>query len=386
MTPAARVAAAIDILDQVLDGMPAEQVLTRWARGSRFAGSKDRAAVRDHVFDALRQRNTFAHLGGGLKGRGLMIGQTRAADIPLDQIFNSQGYGADALTQAELDHLPTGPLPPTADMPEWLHPALRDSLGNDFEAVCAQMQTRAPVFLRVNLHKTTLEQAQKALQEEDILTKPNLLASTALQVTKNARRVQNSKAYAAGLVELQDAASQAVTAGLPLKSSRVLDYCAGGGGKSLAMAALGATVFAHDINTDRLKNIAPRADRADTPITLLDSDEIADHAPFDLVLIDAPCSGSGSWRRSPDAKWRLTSDALSDLHDIQSKLLEIAHPLVSSDGILIYVTCSILMSENQTKITDFTSKNLDWHVKSEQILTPLDGADGFYCARLKRVK
>lgn len=393
MTPAARVASAIDILDQILAGTPAEKTLTTWARANRYAGSGDRAAIRDHVYDALRCRSSFASLGGAQTGgeqtgRGLMIGAIRAADGPLDQLFSGTGYGPAPLSEQEAGFVVPDEQPEhiALDCPEWLVPMLKSSLGPDFEAAMGLMQSRAPLFLRTNLRIGTRDQALAALGDGDIAAQPDDLSPTAIKVTHNPRRVQTSDAYRDGLVEIQDAASQAIVDQLPLKDGDyVLDYCAGGGGKSLAMAAL-ADVFvtAHDENFQRMRDIPARAERANVSIARTRSEQDLADAQFDLVLCDAPCSGSGAWRRSPDAKWSLTPDRLKELQSLQLEILSKAQTYVAPGGTLAYATCSLLAEENSQSVQAFVQQAPEWQIQSDFSLTPLDGGDGFYLALLTR--
>ena len=387
MTPAARIGAAIECLDEILAGAPAEKVLTRWARASRFAGSKDRAAVRDHVFDALRSKRSFAALGGGEAGRGLMLGALRAGGEDPGAVFGSGGHAPSALSAAE----EAGGRPPkegaeAGNFPDWLWPELEASHGAEASRIAAALSARAPVHLRVNLARATREEAQEALAQEGIVTRAHEAAATALQVEDGARKLRQSEAYNSGLVELQDGASQAVTESLPLAPGvRVLDYCAGGGGKSLAMAARrGAQVYAHDVSQARLNDLPGRARRAGTPVTQLTTAEVARHAPYDIVLCDVPCSGSGSWRRAPDAKWRLTPERLRELGGIQLGILEEVEKRVAPDGLLAYATCSLLECENTAIVTRFLSHRPAWEVVYQQSWTLEDESDGFFVAHLKR--
>jgi 16S rRNA (cytosine967-C5)-methyltransferase len=206
-------------------------------------------------------------------------------------------------------------------------------------------------------------------------------------IEEGARRLRQSTAYTAGLVELQDGASQAVVEALPLApGTRVLDYCAGGGGKSLALAAHpGVDVCAHDISEARLGDLLPRAERAGTPVTLLATKaQMNRQAPFDIVLCDVPCSGSGSWRRAPDAKWRLDEARLRELSDVQSGILEEAAALVAPDGLLAYATCSVLRVENEAVIERFRAAHPEWKIAFRRGWTLQDGTDGFFATHLKR--
>lgn len=389
MTPGARIAAAIEVLDSINAGTAPEKALTAWGRAHRFAGSKDRAALRDHVFDVLRQRRSCAALGGGADGRGLMLGLLRAAQADIPTLFDGAGHAPAPLSEAERGHLAAPVrMSETAalDCPDWLAPQLRASLGPDFALVMAALRERAPVFLRVNRAGCDLVRAQARLQEDGIESRPGPLAPTALEVTANARRLRSSAAYREGLVELQDAASQAVVDALPLpEGGAVLDYCAGGGGKALALAARGVDpVFAHDADPGRMRDLAPRAARAGARIAPLTPEEVAARAPFGLVVTDVPCSGSGSWRRAPGFKWDLTADRLHALQRMQAQILDDAAALVAPDGALAYVTCSLLASENDEQIDGFCSRRPDWHCTWRRRFTPLDGGDGFFCAVLTR--
>lgn len=381
MTPGARVAASISVLDRVLAGEPAEKALVNWARSSRFAGSGDRAAVRDHVFDALRRMRSAAALGGAATGRGLMLGVLRAQGIDPAALFTGDGHapapvGPDEVARpmTELEAL---------DCPDWLAPQMRESLGADFAPVMQALQSRAPVFLRVNLRKATVGRAQAVLETEGIRTRPHPLAATALEVTTGARRIAASASYREGLVELQDVASQAVVQALPLADGmRVLDYCAGGGGKSLAMAAQARVeLTAHDADPRRMADLAPRAARAGVRVKTVETGALS--GGYDLVLADAPCSGSGAWRRSPEARWRLDAARLDSLNAAQSAVLTAAAAQVAPGGWLAYATCSLLACENAARVAAFLARAPRFALQRELRLTPLDGGDGFYLALLK---
>lgn len=385
MTPAARLSAAISILDRILAGAPAEQALTNWARASRFAGSGDRNAIRDLVFDAIRCRRSFAALGGAETGRGLILGGLRAAGLDPAPLFTGAGHAPAPLTEADTGQPPEGAA--ALDLPDWLLPDLQASLGADFAASAEALRHRAPVFLRVNTARTTPAAACAALADEGITAEPHPLAATALLVTGNARKVQASTAYTSGLVELQDAASQAVIAALPLSNGmKVLDYCAGGGGKSLAMAAAAKlALYAHDADPRRMRDLPDRAKRAGARVTLIETADLSRQAPFDLVLTDVPCSGSGSWRRAPEAKWQLTRARLDALCAIQAEILQNAARLVRPGGWLGYATCSLLQAENGARIDRFCAETAGWREVSRRSLTPQDGGDGFFIAVLQRI-
>ena len=386
MTPAARVAAAIAVLDDIAAGQAAEQALTRWARKSRFAGSKDRAAVRDHVFDVLRLHQTARRLGGGSHGRALMIGLLRAQEETVEAYFTGDGYGPAPLTGAENDLLGAGNDGAFDwNLPDWLVPEFQRSLGEDAAAVATALTARAPITLRVNTAKAARAQAVEALQADGIDARENPLSPTALTVIEGARRLRGSASYLEGLVELQDAASQAVVDLLP-EGEMCLDFCAGGGGKALGLAASPQRrVYAHDVDPNRMKDISQRADRAGCRVTTLATADLGQKSPFDLVLCDAPCSGSGAWRRAPGAKWLFTQEALTELCDTQDEIMTQAAETVAENGVLAYATCSVLKVENEDRIAAFLAQNPAWQCVLMRRFDVSSDGDGFFTAHLTRI-
>jgi 16S rRNA (cytosine967-C5)-methyltransferase len=380
MTPGARAAAAITVLEAVLAGRPAEVALTNWGRANRYAGSGDRAAVRDIVFDVLRCRRSCAALGGGATARGLVLGWARK--VGTEALFDGQGHAPSPPRPDEAARQPEGA--EALDCPDWLEGPLRDALQDRFAAVMAAMQRRAPVFLRVNLARLAREDAVAALAAEGIVAIPHDLAASALQVVEGGRKVQASRAYAEGLVELQDAASQAVVEMVPLADGQaVLDLCAGGGGKTLALAARARLrLFAHDAEPRRMADLSIRADRAGVTVKLLDRPEGA--GPFDVVLADVPCSGSGSWRRDPEGKWALTPERLAALLAVQAGIMDRAARVLRPGGVLGYATCSMIRAENADQIAAFCSRHHGWTLQAERCFTPLEGGDGFFAAVLRK--
>lgn len=386
MTPAARDAAAIAILDRWLAGEPAEAALTRWARGARYAGSSDREAVRDTVFTAIRRARSSRALGGGADGRALLLGLARATGAPPPG-WTGEGHAPAPLTAPEAARLaaPAPPLPraEALDIPDWLLPQFDASLGPEASPVLEILRSRAPVFLRAHAALTTPDAAIAALAAEGIAARRHPLAPWALEVGEGARRLRGSAALRDGLVEPQDAASQAVVAdfaaALPA-GGRVLDYCAGGGGKALALAALGFKVTAHDADPGRMRDLPARAVRAGTPVAITP----APPGLWPAVLADAPCSGSGSWRRAPAGKWALTPARLAELGRIQAAILDRCAGLVAPGGVLGYATCSVLQGENHAVTAAFLARHRDWRAGAVRQWTPMDGGDGFFLALLLR--
>jgi 16S rRNA (cytosine967-C5)-methyltransferase len=381
MTPAARLSAAIEVLDRILAGSAVEPTLANWGRANRFAGSGDRQAIRDVVFDALRNRRSFAALGGALTGRGLVLGGVRHAGRDPVEVFTGVGHAPAVVGPDEAGRVPQGA--EALDVPDWLEAALQSALGTEYQATMQAMRRRAPVFLRVNLARISRDEAALRLSGEGIDTEPHPLVNTALQVTAGTRKIQTSPSYLEGLVELQDASSQAVVALLDLRPGmQVLDYCAGGGGKTLAMAARGVTPFAHDISAARMKDLPDRAKRAGASVRIVENPAVS--APYDLILIDAPCSGSGSWRRDPQGKWALTPERLAELSRMQADILDRAVPLLAEAGVLAYVTCSLLTEENEVQMQDFVTRHAEFRSLDQRRFGPLQGGDGFFVTLLTR--
>ena len=378
MTPPARAEAAALILDAVLSGASAEATLTRWARGARYAGSKDRAAVRDLVFDALRRLRSAAAQGGGRTGRGLVAGlAVQAGDDP-DALFTAARHAPAPLAPEERAAMRTPTPAEATDVPDWLHPPLRAALGETFEPVCALLRERAPLHLRANLLRTDAEGLIAALAAEEIAARTVPLSSTAVEVTQGARRLRGSSVIERGLAEPQDAASQAVADAVPLPAgARVLDWCAGGGGKTLALAArLGGTIDAWDADPGRMRDLPARAARAGASVRGLGAPPAGE---WDVILCDAPCSGSGTWRRAPEAKWRLSPERVDELAALQDAILAAAARRLAPGGRLIYATCSLLRAENE----DRPAPPGTAFAESRRI-SPLEGGDGFYIAQFFR--
>jgi 16S rRNA (cytosine967-C5)-methyltransferase len=391
MTPGARYQAAIDLLGAILRGEPAERELTRWARASRFAGSKDRAQVRDLVFDALRRRRSLAARAGAETARGLILALADEAE-DLDEGFRDGSYAPDAPSPDELAALRraagTPPHPVAYDYPDFLEAEIARSLGAGRDRVLGALRQRAPVDLRVNPLRGTVAGAKVMLAQEGIGVEEHPLSPHALRVVENPRAVGTSRAYTSGLIELQDVSSQAValfTAAEP--GMRVLDYCAGGGGKTLALAAMlrgRGLLVAHDVNPARMKDLPDRARRAGAEVHFAATADLwAGGTKFDLVLADAPCTGSGAWRRNPDAKWRLVPETLARLTATQAEVLDRAASLVVPGGKLVYATCSFLAAENRDQTAAFLARRGDAVSGQEADWLPPEDGDGFFAAAFR---
>ncbi len=383
MRPGARIKAATEVLDAILGRhQPVAIALADWGKAHRFAGSGDRNAIGGIVYDALRRRASIAWALGSDSPRVLAIGaaQSALALQPHEVIAACDGsdWAPEALTEAEQAGL-TRPLDDApdhvrADIPEWLWPGFERIYGASAVAEGQAMAQRAPADLRVNTLKSMREKVLKALQEygaEPTPYSPIGVRVPAPQGPIRTPNLQAEAAFQAGWFEIQDEGSQLVAllsgAGPRLQ---VLDLCAGGGGKTLAMAAAmqnTGQIYAYDQDRMRLKPIFDRIKRAGVRSVqiLRAGDEkalLALGPRFDTVLVDAPCTGTGTWRRKPDAKWKLKARNLEERQAEQSALLDQAATLVKPGGRLVYVTCSVLPEENTDQAAAFVSRTTGFDV------------------------
>ena len=390
VTPDARVQAAIEVIDTWQGGGEGlDRVLTRWGRTHRFAGSADRHAIADLVYDAVRRLRSSAWVAGAdgaATGRDAIRGSLIQDGIDPDTVFGAGQYGPSSLSEAESSvsrRLADAPRAVRLDYPDWLN----SDLSGLPEGILALQVRRAPLFLRANLLKTDRAAAAAALREDGIETADVRAVPTALKVTSNPRAVRRSRAYLDGLVEVQDAASQAVA---DLAAARpgetVLDLCAGGGGKTLALAAAmknEGRLLAYDNDPERLADLPARAARAGASVTVLSKPDLhALRGICDVVLVDAPCSGSGVWRRNPDAKWRLTKTDLQRYCTTQEQLLDQATEFARPGGRLLYATCSLFARENERQVEEFLERHSGWYAASVRRFLPGDDGDGLFAADL----
>lgn len=375
MTPAARLAAAASILDSIAQGrQPAESVLKAWGVANRFAGSKDRRAIADRVYKVLRARGRLVWaMGGREDGRALVIGSLSLIDgLSLEEIealHSGDGYGPRPLSKQERSRLTAAG---EGELPGWVASGLPEFAVEDFKATYGDrwaeearelMAPRAPIDLRVNGLLATVHEVEGELREAGLSPEPTPYSTFGLRLASEPPpNVQALEAFKAGHIEIQDEGSQIVSW---LAGARpgltVVDYCAGGGGKTLALAqAMQAqgTLVACDVVQKRLDNIRPRLTRAGVAADLCllgqNGGGIEDlNGQVDIVFVDAPCSGSGTWRRRPEDAWRLTPEEVERLHALQVRILSQASQLVKPGGRLVYVTCSMLSRENEASVAAF---------------------------------
>ncbi|WEK47195.1 MAG: RsmB/NOP family class I SAM-dependent RNA methyltransferase [Candidatus Andeanibacterium colombiense] len=391
MTPAARVQAAIELLDQIVaaaraNGAPADRIVADGLRARRYAGSKDRRAIRDLTYAAIRACGPLPE-----SGRAAML-RLAGLDAPIGELFDGSDYGPARLEADE--QAAVGGI-----APRWLEARLAASGIAGDEALA--LLSRAPLDIRVNRLKAKRDELELPLAGE-LLPVPDGLRYP------NGTQVEQWAAYHAGWIEVQDCGSQiACLAAGAQPGETVVDLCAGAGGKTLALAAAmdnRGTLIAADTDRSRLSRMGPRAERAGAAVAetvLLDPKrERTALAPWlggvDLVLVDAPCSGVGTWRRNPEARWRLDPQQLARLTDLQAYLLDLAADLAGPRGRITYITCSLLDEEGRDQVEGFLAAHPDWRAEAPELplgtphgqgirLTPQhDATDGFFIACLFR--
>lgn len=392
MTPSARVQAAIDILESVIaaargQGASADRIAADWFRTRRFVGSKDRRAIRDLAWNAIRACGDVPK-----SGRAAML-RLAQGDSALAGLFDGSNYGPSPIVTGE-------PVAESGTAPRWLEQRLEQSgLGPQEQAA---LLGRAPLDLRANTLKTTRDDLRVMLPVQgDLTSAPNALRFPA------GTAAEGWPEFAEGLFEIQDSGSQIACLALGVQPGEaVVDLCAGAGGKTLALGAAAQNkgmLLACDIDRARLSRLPDRAARAGVlaETRLLDpgreAEALADWAgKADAVMIDAPCSGTGTWRRNPEARWRLDDKALDRFHATQARVLDIGATLVRPGGRLTYVVCSLLDAEGADRIDAFLAANPGWDIALPALpaglprgrgwrLTPFrDGTDGFFFATIVR--
>lgn len=381
MRDGGKISAAIDVLGDVLTRhQPVKSAARDWGKRARYAGSKDRAWVSGLVLDALRKKNSIGHAMGADTPRALVLGALSFAwkwDIRRIDDAMDEEHAPSALTLDERERLVMAPdvtaqAHINGDFPAWMTPHMTRVFGEEAVIEAQAMTVRAAVDLRVNTLKADAEKASKPLRTAKAEASELLLNAFHIPAPDPSQReasLQSIPAYSKGWVEVQDAGSQIAAAAANLKAGeQVLDFCAGGGGKTLAMAAaLGGKgqVHAYDIDGRRLSALIPRLKRSGAHNVQLchpDSPEMLEalRGAMDVVFVDAPCTGTGTWRRRPDSKWRVKASALEKRMAEQTEILGLAAQYVKPGGRLVYATCSFLMEEDEDRVSEFLAGNSDF--------------------------
>ena len=439
MTPGARIAAIIEILGAIgAEDQPPDQIMDGYFRTRRFAGSGDRRDIGGRVYDILRHRakldwwleRTGLGIEPGPRSRAIafLILAERASPDDLRMQFTGARHCPDALSDDEAalaESLYGRPLinrdmPDHArlEYPEWMDRSFRALWGDRLETEMSALNQQAPLDLRVNTLKATPEDAMKLLQADYVDCAPTALSPLAIRVGGKVR-LGGTRAFKDGLVDVQDEGSQLVALMVGARPGMtVIDYCAGAGGKTLALAAqmadeagFAGRLYALDVSKYRMDRMVPRLKRAGADnvrhrvIAAVGDPWIAEHSGIaERVLVDAPCTGTGSWRRNPDARWQFTPQDLDQFRETQQAILAQAATLVKTGGRLIYVTCSLLQEENEQQLAWFLENVSGFEplavdkVWAETVggpspqsgpclrLSPVStGTDGFFCAVLERV-
>jgi 16S rRNA (cytosine967-C5)-methyltransferase len=407
MTPAARLAAAIEVFTSIeSDRRPAADVLKSWGQSHRFAGSGDRAAIAGLVYDALRRRASSAFIMGADSARAILIGmlkRERGLDTEaIAKLTDGSAYGPAPLSDDERTRLDaadmTGaPAYVSGDYPEWLDAQFAQSFGDARAEEGAALASRAPLDLRMNLLKGERDAATRMLS--DLSPEPSRWSPWGLRIRLAADAkspaVHAEPAFLKGIVEVQDEGSQLAALFSGAKpGEQAIDLCAGAGGKTLALAAMmqnKGQIFATDDDKrrlapihDRLKRAGARNVQVRNPKSIgSEIDDLAGH--MDLVLIDAPCTGTGAWRRNPDAKWRMRPGALEQRTKEQAEILDRAVPLLKAGGRIAYITCSVLEEENGAQVRSFLARHPRFSVRPPAEVVSVLGERAFMFTKAARL-
>ena len=404
MIPAARTQAVIELLDAVEDslarqGPPADALIKSYFAKRRYAGSKDRAAVTDALYRILRHRGRLAAVLKTVEAeftpRFMVLADlvllSNSPDDEIAALFSGEKFAPDRLNDLENaavpkirsvdpDHLARHA---RLEYPDWMESMFEARFGTAFEAELAAMDARAPVTIRANALKINRDELRDRLDGEGVVVTHCRYAPNGLLV-EDGKGLTGTIAFREGLFEVQDEGAQlaAILADVRPKH-QVLDLCAGAGGKTLALAAAmskSGQLFAADVDGRRLEELKRRAKRAGAhnvqPILLQEKGEgrrqklDALKGRMDRVVLDVPCTGTGTWRRNPELRWRFGPEDLDRITRLQADLLDEAVGLVRPGGRIVYITCSLLQPENEDRIRAFLGRHEDFRLMKYEILLP----------------
>ena len=415
----AQIQAAIELLEQYNDmPIPVDKLMASFFKSRRYIGAKDKGVIADTIYTVFRRfaeiMEILSHEKHPQTPRAMVITSLMIEGENVAEIFAGTGYGPAPLDQKEQRLLGANlqsirskmPVHSRLNVPEWSIEKLKDMFGEHWKEEALALHGRAPTDIRANVMKTNRKDLLSALKRQEFNFENTSLSPTCLRM-KSRKSLFGTEEFKKGFFEIQDEGSQLIAHACGAsRGQKVVDFCAGAGGKTLALAAaMGGkgTLYACDIHERRLGEMPKRLKRAgvaDTVRTVLLTSEtdkwVKRHKDqMDVVLIDAPCSGSGTWRRSPDSVWKLTEESLENLTKTQASILESACRLVKDGGTFVYATCSVFKEENHAQIEAFLAKHPEFeltepfgegHLLAGQKMIQLSphntGTDGFFMAKM----
>lgn len=427
MRHAAQLQATIELLDQIAETKyPADRIMSTYFKQHRYIGSKDKAAISENLYTILRNKMRFEYILNskdlGVHSRMLVALLLKMDDGDLYTTFDGDKYSPKRLKPGQLERfseldlnvIDAAPLNTRLNVPEWIAPKLEKALGDRYEQEMIATNQRATTDIRVNTLKSSIAPVEQALADVGYVAHKTDLSPWAIRFDKRAA-LFGLPAFKQGWFEIQDEGSQLLALLTGAKpGQKIVDFCAGAGGKTIAMAAMmenKGTIYACDVHTKRLEQLGKRTKRSGvhnvrTHVLSSEHDKwVKKHAEYaDTVLIDAPCTGTGTWRRSPDSRWNLAQENLDNLVALQQSIMQSAKRLVKPGGLLLYATCSLLEEENEEQVLKFLESNPDFSPESFEIPQPLSEyperfinagheirtfpgltqTDGFYVASLRR--
>jgi 16S rRNA (cytosine967-C5)-methyltransferase len=426
MKPAAQLQASIELLDELAaNAYPADRTMAQYFKQRRYIGSKDKAAISEYLYTVLRNRLSFEYILSraelGIHSRLLAALMKKIDGADLRDYFDGDKYCPARLRPEQLDafesldlDLSNAPTHVRLNVPEWIAGRLEAALGDRYEAEMQASNQRAQTDIRVNTLKSSVAQLSDALDSTADNFSPSKLSPWGIRFASRVA-LFGLDAFKQGWFEVQDEGSQLLALMSGAKAGdKVVDFCAGAGGKTLALAAMmdnKGVIYACDVHSKRLEQLSKRTKRAGahnvrTHVLSSENDKwVKQHKQIaDVVLLDAPCTGTGTWRRSPDSRWNLTEENLCNLVELQQSIMQSAQRLVKPGGLLLYATCSLLEEENEQQVERFLANNdqfvkndlaipAHWTDQLEQVVLNsnqlrtypgLSGTDGFFVAALQR--